>query len=125
MSKLKLTDLIELAKQGYTPDKVKELIELSTAEEAGDSSLTEEQPKEQPKEDDEPETKATEVEQKAADSSADIVDYKKKVEELEKKLLETESRLSDLQKKNTRQNADKGEQPTDAEVFANAMKSFM
>lgn len=125
MSKLKLTDLIELAKQGYTPDKVKELIELSTAEEAGDSSLSEEQPKEQPKEEDKPDTTATEVEQKAADTSADIVDYKKKVEELEKKLTETTSKLSELQKLNTRQNADTGDKPSDADVFAAAMKSFM
>ena len=121
MSKLKLADLIELAKQGYTPEKVKELIELSNSEE---TDAPEEQPKEQPKEE-APETTAPEVEQKAAETSPDAVDYKKKLEELEKKLKESEAKLSEIQKKNTRQNADTGEKPNDAEVFANAMKSFM
>ena len=123
---LKLNDLIELAKQGYTPEKVKELIELSKAEDAGASSdIPEEQPKEKPKEEEMPDAKAPEEEKKAADISADAVDYKKKLEELEKKLKESEAKLSEIQKKNTRQNADSGEKPNDAEVFANAMKSFM
>ena len=116
MSKLKLTDLIELAKQGYTPDKVKELIELSNDEE--------DQPTETTSEETAPETTAKE-EKKEADSSPDAVDYKKKVEELEKKLSESESKLSQLQKENTRRNADTDDKKSDADIFAAAMKSFM
>lgn len=118
---LKLNDLIELAKQGYTPEKVKELIELSKAEDAGaQSQPTEDQPTKETSE----ETTAKE-EKKEAEASADAVDYKKKVEELEKKLSDTESKLSQLQKQNTKQNADTGDKKSDAEVFAAAMKSFM
>ena len=123
MSKLKLADLIELAKQGYTPDKVKELIELSNSEEADTSNNSDDQPT--PEENKAPDTTAPEEKQKDAETSPEAVDYTKKIEELEKKLKDSEAKLSELQKKNTRQNADKGDKPTDADVFANAMKSFM
>lgn len=123
MSKLKLADLIELAKQGYTPDKVKELIELSNSEEADTSNNSDDQPT--PEENEVPDTTAPEEKQKDAETSPEAVDYTKKIEELEKKLKDSEAKLSELQKKNTRQNADKGDKPTDADVFANAMKSFM
>lgn len=117
---LNLNDIIALAKQGYKPSDIKELIELSQTEEqtqpAPEQSQTE---PEQPTADNVPETAPTEETQKEGNSSAPEVDYKKKVEELEAK-------LSALQKQNTKQNADKSEnKKSDAEMFADTMRSFM
>lgn len=114
---LNLNDIIALAKQGYKPSDVKELIELSQTVEA--SEADQEQPKEMPETEAEVKEAPKEEEQKESAQTAEIVDYKKKVEELEKK-------LSDLQKANTKQNADKSEnKKSDAELFADVVKSFM
>ena len=121
---LNLNDIIALAKQGYKPADIKELIELSkTAEASEDQGV---QPKEttqgteKAEEKETPKEEAPKEEDKKEDAeeAAKIVDYKAKAEELEKKILE-------LQKANTKQNADKSEEKSDAELFANVMKSFM
>lgn len=114
---LNLNDIIALAKQGYKPADVKELIELSKTAEASEDD--QEQPKDIPE--DVPEEKEAPKEEEKkddADEAAKIVDYKKKAEELEKK-------ISELQKANTKQNADKSDHKSDAELFADVMKSFM
>ena len=118
---LNLNDIIALAKQGYKPSDIKELIELSkTEEQAENSGGVDDQPINQPPQTDAPEKEAPKEEEKkvGADSEEKIVDYKKKAEELEKK-------LSEVQKANTKQNADKSEKKSDAELFADVMKSFM
>lgn len=117
---LKLDDIIALAKQGYKPADVKELIELSkstdeapASEDVADTGNTS-----TPTEDEKPEENQSTV----ADASAEddkVIDYKKKVEELEKK-------IQDLQKANTKKNiADTDDSKSDSEVFADVMKSFM
>lgn len=117
---LNLNDIIALAKQGYKPADVKELIELSKAAEASEDQGA--QPKETTPENEKeaPKEEAPKEEEKKEDAKeADkIVDYKAKAEELEKK-------ISELQKANTKQNADKSEKKSDAELFADVMKSFM
>lgn len=117
---LNLGDLVTLAKQGFTPDKVKELIELSKTEEAAEAPAeVQTQPSIEPEaEEQQPEEKPKEVEKKDAEPSADTVDYKKKVEELEAK-------IQLLQKENTRRNADTDNKKSDAEMFAETMRSFM
>ena len=115
---LNLNDIIALAKQGYKPADIKELIELSKSEgpapegEKPEDDQKKEQPKEKPEDDQKKEP------QEAEKPEDDTVDYKKKAEELEKK-------LSEVQKANTKQNADKSEEKSDAEMFADVMKSFM
>ena len=114
---LNLNDIIALAKQGYKPADVKELIELSKTVEASEDD--QEQPKDIPEE--VPEAKEApkeEVKKDDAEEAGKIVDYKAKAEELEKK-------ISELQKANTKQNADKSDHKSDAELFADVMKSFM
>lgn len=115
---LNLNDIIALAKQGYKPSDIKELIELSKTEEASEDQKV--QPTEIPEDKPEEKEAPKEEDQKdGADSEDKIVDYKKKAEELEKK-------LSEMQKANTKQNADKSEnKKSDAELFADVMKSFM
>lgn len=118
------SDLVALAKQGYTPADIKELIELSKTTEKGDLQTSEgdtitenhadfEKPsdtvaKEEPKE----------VKEEPDQEDSKIVDYKKKVEDLEKK-------IADLQKANTEKNIADTDEKSDLDVFTEAMKSFM
>ena len=118
---LNLNDIIALAKQGYKPADIKELIELSkTEEQVEKSGGVDDQPISPPPQTDELEKEAPKEEEKkdGADSDEKIVDYKAKAEELEKK-------ISELQKANTKQNADKSDHKSDAELFADVMKTFM
>lgn len=116
---LNLTDIVALAKQGYKPNDIKELIEL-TKEAPAETEVqptTEEAPAE---------IKPTEDNQKDGEASNDQLDYKEEVEKLKAQLQETENKLTKLQKENTRRNADTDEnKKSDAEAFADVMKQFM
>lgn len=115
---LKLDDIFALAKQGYKPSDIKELIELSKEAEAEASKA---QQATEEKEDSTPSHTVAEPSESAPIEEAEdpkIVDYKQKVEELEKK-------LSDLQKANTLRNIADTDAPSDSEVVADLMKSFM
>lgn len=119
---LNLNDIVALAKSGYKVDDIKELIKLSKEAETEESkpSGSEEEKEVKKKEEvlPEEEPKKGTVEQPSEDTSK-VIDYKKRTEELEEKLQE-------LQKANTKKNmADKDDEKSDLEVFADAMKSFM
>lgn len=122
---LNLTDIVALAKQGYKPNDIKELIELTKEAPEGKPEDQEKQPK--PEEPEKPsEDKPKEEEKKDGKASPDQLDYKEEVEKLKAQLQETENKLSKLQKENVRRNADPDEpEKSDAEAFADVMKSFM
>ncbi len=122
---LNLTDIVALAKQGYKPNDIKELIELT-------KEAPEEKPedqKTQPKPDDpekSSEDKPKEEEKKDGAASDSQLDYKEEVEKLKPQLQETENKLLKLQKENTKRRADNDDnQKSDAEAFADVMKQFM
>lgn len=120
---LKLDDIFALAKQGYKPSDIKELIELSKEAEVKAEELPDQEIETQKdnKDDQTPSHTVAPEDGKTSEDSEDskIVDYKKKVEELEKK-------ISDLQKANTQKSiADTGDKKSDSEVIADLMKSFM
>jgi len=118
---LNLTDIVALAKQGYKPNDIKELIELTKEAPAEVPSEVQPTTEEAPAED-----KPTEDNQKDREASSDQLDYKSEVEKLKAQLQETENKLSKLQKENVRRNADTDEnKKSDAEAFADVMKSFM
>lgn len=124
MPNFNLDDIIELAKQGYKPADIKELIELSKSEgEKPKDSKPEDDQKGQPK-DSKPEDdqKETPKDSKPEDGA---VDYKEKVTQLEGELQKTKELLQKLQTENTKKDASGGNEKTDAEAFAEAMKSFM
>lgn len=115
-------DLVALAKQGYTPADIKQLIELSRTAEKEDLEASEgdtitenhadfEKPSDTV-------TAPEEVKEEPDQEDSKIVDYKKKVEELEKK-------IADLQKANTEKNIADTDEKSDLDVFTEAMKSFM
>lgn len=124
---LKLDDIVALAKQGYKPNDIKELIELSKTSETSDQKEDLPAPEEnkptkdiQTEELPAPEETKTPSQGTTANEASDtkVVDYKAKVEELEAKLAE-------LQKANTRRNIADTDIKSDSDVFADAMKSFM
>ena len=125
MSNFNLDDIIELAKQGYKPADIKELIELSKSEgtkpegEQTKDDQKKEQPKKEKPEDDQNEKP------KDLKPEDEAVDYKEKVTQLEGELQKTKELLQKLQTKNSKKDASGGEEKTDAEVFTEAMKSFM
>lgn len=125
MPNFNLDDIIELAKQGYKPGDIKELIELSKSEGEKPKDDQKEQPKddqkEQPKDDQKEQPKNDQKEQ----PKDDAVDYKGKVTQLEEELQKTKELLQKLQTENTKKDASGGEEKTDDEAFAEAMKSFM
>lgn len=118
---LKLDDIVALAKQGYKPSDIKELIELSKTSEASTEELPETEEKLQ-----KPEEELQKPEENKAPSQGiikeapeeTVVDYKQKYEELEAK-------LSELQKANTRKNIADTDSKSDSDVVADLMKSFM
>lgn len=121
---LNLTDIVALAKQGYKPNDIKELIELTKEAPEGKPEDQEKQPK--PDEPEKPsEDKPKEEEKKDGGASPEQLDYKEEVEKLKAQLQETENKLSKLQKENVRRNADTGNEKPDAEAFADVMRSFM
>ena len=120
MGKFNLSDIVALAKQGYSVSDVKELISLASSQETAQDDDKKDQDektelheagKEQPEE----------APKKSTDTSSDesaIDEYKKKVEELEAK-------LSKLQQENvTRDNSEKHEK-SDEEVLNDITRSFM
>ena len=128
VSMLNLTDIVALAKQGYKPNDIKELIELTKEapeDNKGDQG-TQPDPDENKPDEKSSENKPTEDNQKDGEASPDQLDYKEEVEKLKAQLQETENKLSKLQKENVRRNADTDEnKKSDAEAFADVMKSFM
>ena len=116
---LNIMDIVALAKQGYKPSDVKELIELASSKE--DEPETEEniqtekteeheagkeQPEEAPK-------KVTEDSEEAG-----VIDYKKKVEELEAK-------ISKLQADNVHKDTSDRVDKSDEDIVNEVTKMFM
>lgn len=121
---LKLDDIVALAKQGYKPSDVKELIELSK-----DSSEPEPTPTPDPEPTGEDAGKDPKgIEEKKEEPTPDdtkIVDYKEKLSELEAKLKASEEKLSKLQEENTKKKIADNDTPTSEDVFNDAMRNFM
>lgn len=125
---LSLTDIVALAKQGYKPSDIKELIELSNESYSNESSSDEDKDNNDSKDEDKDNKTQPDIKNEDdsnttnEDSETDdpeIVDYKKKVEELEKKIV-------DLQKKAAHEKvADTSDKKTSEEQFKEAMRNFM
>lgn len=86
---LNLTDIVALAKAGYKPNDVKELISLSADSEKPKEEKPSETLAEGQAEVTEPE-KATEQPEKASKEPEEVLQYKQQIEELNKKLQEAQ-----------------------------------
>lgn len=110
---MKFTDILALAKQGYTPQDIKDLLALSTDQDADKEA--------EPKD---PETPPDHVDAEPApepekDEPAEDLDYKKLYEEEQLKTAKLQKLVlsADL--------SDKDPKESDIDIFADAMKSFM
>lgn len=110
---MKFSDLIALAKQGYTPADVKELMSLS--EDPKDDTPDEEEQKNDLKDDHHDDSE----DEKPEDPKEDDIDYKslyeaeqEKTAKLQKMILSADLSDNDLKE-------------SDNEIFADAMKLFM
>lgn len=111
---MKLTDIIELAKQGYTPADIKELINIQEVQEV---QTTEQET--QPTADLQEQKVAESEQQNLPEQSADmLIDYKKLYEESQKK-------LEVAQKSNIKQNIQPENTATDEDILAEFVKGFM
>lgn len=105
---MKLDDIIALAKQGYKPADIKELIEIS---------------KEEPKEEEDQKEELQEPKEELQEPKEEIqepkdIDYKKLYEE-------SQQALKDAQKKNIKKDASSSEEKTDSEILEDFARSFM
>ena len=118
---MKLTDIIELAKQGYKPNEIKELIELSNETEANQRNTSPDEGNAQktPENDQEqvaPEGAGTE-DPKAQDADA-APDYRSLYEAEKEK-------NSTLQKMLKKVDISGSDEINDVDIFADAVKNFM
>ena len=122
------TDIVALAKAGYKPSEVKELLELASSQEGKPADLdnTKQEPEtkgqgegqEQSKGTDQPEDTPVKPTDTDSDESA-ILSYKKKIEELEGK-------ISKLQSDNVHTNNEgKNNGPSDEELLNNLTRDYM
>lgn len=112
-----LTDIIALAKAGYSPKDIKDLIALAEptpqAPEAQDPELEEGKP--------EPETPSIEEPTKeipAIDEKSNVINYEEKVKELEAKIAE-------MQKENVSKDISGSETKSDDELLAEIVRKYM
>ena len=98
---MKLEDIIALAKQGYKPADIKELVALAEVEQP------KEEPKEQPKEE-------------PKESNKEIEELKKMIAEQSSKLADSQKALEELQKGYTREDVtNNGKTPTLEDIVRN------
>lgn len=112
---MNLTDIIALAKQGYKPSDIKELLSLAATSDSGtateDPGPDQSVPAEQAPGDSE---ESEEVQDRQEESPADP-DYKKLYEDLKK----------ETQRKNVRENSQQQEEKTLDEKMADLIRSIM
>lgn len=110
---MKLEDIIALAKQGYKPADIKELVALTEVEHQ------KEEPKEEQKEEPKEGTKE-EPKEEQKENSKEIEELKKMIAEQTSKLEDSQKALEELQKGYTREAVtDDGKTPTLEDIVRN------
>lgn len=107
---MKFSDILALAKNGYSPKDIKDLMALSDPDEP-EKQEPEKQEPEQEKQEPEKQEPEPEQKQEPEDKDAKIIDLEKKIAELQK--LNTTKDLSDKKPK------------SDDDIFKELMKEFM
>ena len=118
---MKFDDIIALAKAGYKPNEVKELLAMATEPEP------EKEPEPEPEKEPEPEPEKESKEEKLKEEQTSIdVDYKKLYEESQKALDKANESLKKAQAINNRKDvSNDGNKKTDADIVNDLVRSFM
>jgi len=115
-----LTDIIALAKAGYSPKDIKDLIALAEPTPQAPGAQDPE-PEPEPEKKPEPETPSIEDPTKeipAIDEKSNVINYEEKVKELEAKIAE-------LQKENTSKDISGNETKSDDDFLADLVRKYM
>ena len=114
-----IKDIITLAKAGYKPSEVKELITLATQSEAPQEGETDQAEKtEQHDGGEEQPQEALKNATDAPDQSSEILSYKQKIEDLE-------NRIRELQNDKVHQDVSDKNEKSDEELMADLVRDFM
>lgn len=118
---MKFGDILDLAKQGYKPSDIKELLELSKAVEEKDTAdpVEDNEQKNPVKDQDQVSSEGDAPLDTTAEDKAEAVDYKSLYEEEKTK----NSTLQKMLRKVDMSGSDNNE--SDADIFAEALKNFM
>lgn len=110
---MKFSDIVELAKQGYTPKDIKDLMSLSEDQESDKDA-------DQKDQEDAPDNVEAEPEaQPESDDSEKDLDYKAMYEAEKEKTSKLQKLVLSADM------SDKDNKQSDADIFADVMKSFM
>lgn len=113
---MKLTDIIELAKQGYTPADIKELMSLPEPEPEPDPAPDEGKQK---TEEEDPQQDNPEGAKTDPNGTEDDIDYKKLFEDEQKKTAKLQKMITQADMSGS------DNEETDLDVFASVMQGFM
>ena len=116
---MKFTDIVDLAKQGYTPKDIKELLSLNVSDGSEDIP---------PEEDHHEEGQADELIDQKCDATPEDdagLDYKSLYEESQKELEKIKNDLKKAQKDNTKENMGDPNKPSDNDILNDIVRSFM
>ena len=118
---MKFGDILDLAKQGYKPSDIKELLELSKAvEEQGKADPVEDnEQKNLERDQDQDSSEGSDPTESKAEDKAEAIDYRSLYEEEKTK----NSTLQKMLRKVDMSGSDNTE--SDADIFAKAFKEFM
>lgn len=118
-----LKDLVALAKAGYSPAQVKEILSMETESKAE----AEEAPAAVPKEETQPEAQNAETDASTQPLTEDIVAaLEKQVQELKKELESNKEALTKAQQSNTTADiSGSANKETDEQALANIVRGFM
>ena len=117
---MNLTDIVALAKQGYKPSDIKELLDMvsSKEEQPKEENNIQEEKMEQHEDGKEQPEEAPKNSTEDSSEKASVIDYKKKIAELEEK-------VKSLQSANVHKDNSDSKQESDEDILNNITRSFM
>ena len=115
-SGIKSDEIIELAKNGYTPKDVEELISLASDEGVLQSENGEDEKT--------PESNPVSADEEKASDDKGTDPKDAEIEELKKKLEEDEKRIKDIQNKNASQNLGNAQPKSNRELVQEALRNL-
>lgn len=117
---MNLSDIVALAKQGYKPSDIKELLDMvsSKEEKPTEENKVQEEKTEQHEDGKEQPNEAPKNSTEDSSEKANVIDYKKKIAELEEK-------VKSLQNANVHKDNSDSKQESDEDILNDITRSFM
>lgn len=117
---MNLSDIVALAKQGYKPSDIKELLDMvsSKEEKPTEENKVQEEKTEQHEDGKEQPNEAPKNSTEDSSENTNVIDYKKKIAELEEK-------VKSLQNANVHQDNSDSKQESDEDILNDITRSFM